>query len=226
MTILMTNIFGQNSVGVYMAVNNVFGLLPSTILRPTEEKIKDVFRQPMFELTINNSNLLGVYTASNKNGIIVPHIIRDDELDSLRMNIKNIDSSYQIGILKSLDNAFGNLVLCNDKGAIISSFLKEYKEEIQDILGVETTVFEFADNYLPGSIAIANNRGCVIHPLSNDSDVEMIGELLKVDEVDVSTVNRGIPYISSGALVNDEGGIFGLNCTGPEMQRMTLVLDL
>ena len=94
MTILMTNIFGQNSVGVYMAVNNIFGLLPSTILRPTEEKIKDVFRQPMFELTINNSNLLGVYTASNKNGIIVPHIIRDDELDSLRMNIKSIENLF------------------------------------------------------------------------------------------------------------------------------------
>ena len=226
MTILMTNIFGHNHVGVYMAVNNVFGLLPSTILSPTEEKIKDVFTQPMFELAINNSNLLGVYTASNKNGIIVPHIIRDDELESLEANIKNLDISYEIGILKSLDNAFGNLILCNDKGAIISSFLKEHKNKIEDILGVETMVYEFANNYLPGSIAIANNHGCVVHPLSSDSEIEIIGDLLKISEIDVSTVNRGIPYISSGALVNDKGGIFGLNCTGPEMQRMTLVLDL
>lgn len=226
MTILMTNIFGQNSVGVYMAVNNLFGLLPSRILSPTEEKIKDVFSQPMFELAINNSNLLGVYTASNKNGIIIPHIIRDDELESLRASIKQIDDSYQIGILKSLDNAFGNLILCNDKGAIISSFLKDYKSEIQEILGVETTIFEFANNYLPGSVAIANNHGCVVHPLSSDSEIKIIAELLKVDEVDVSTVNRGIPYISSGALANDKNGIFGLNCTGPEMQRMTLILDL
>ena len=209
-----------------MAVNNVFGLLPSTILSPTEEKIKDVFTQPMFELAINNSNLLGVYTASNKNGIIVPHIIRDDELESLEANIKTMDIHFEIGILKSLDNAFGNLILCNDKGAIISSFLKDHKNEIQDILGVETVVYEFANNYLPGSIAIANNNGCVVHPLSSDSEVEIIAEILKVSEIDVSTVNRGIPYISSGALVNDKGGIFGLNCTGPEMQRMTLVLDL
>jgi translation initiation factor 6 (eIF-6) len=47
-----------------------------------------------------------------------------------------------------------------------------------------------------------------------------------VDEIDVSTVNRGIPYLSSGAIVNDNSGIFGLECTGPEMQRMTLVLGL
>jgi len=226
MTILKYQIFSKNSVGVYLAVNNSFGLYPSTLLRPTVEKIKSTFKEPFFPISINNSNLIGVYTASNKNGIIVPHLIREDELQQLKMYSEEFNSGYQICVLKSIDNAFGNLILCNDKGAIISSFLKDYKEEIEDALKVDTVVYEFVNNYLPGSISLSNNKGCLVHPLSTDEEIEIISEILKVEETDVSTVNRGIPYLSSGAIVNDQSGIFGNQCTGPEMMRLTNVLML
>ena len=167
-----------------------------------------------------------MYIASNKYGIIVPHIIKDDELKSLKEILKERNFSSQIGVLKSIDNAFGNLILCNDKGAIISSFLNEYRKQIEDILNVETVVYEFADNYLPGSISLANNNGCLVHPLTTDEEIDYISSILKVEEVDVSTVNRGVPYLSSGAIVNDESGIFGVDCTGPEMMRITSVLQL
>jgi translation initiation factor 6 len=226
MTILKYQVFGGNSVGVYLAVNNSYGLYPSTLIRSTVEKIKSTFSEPFFPISIHNSSLLGVYTASNKNGIIVPHIIRDDELQKLKTYTKDLDVDHQIGVLKSLDNAFGNLILCNDKGAIISSFLKEYKNEIEDILNVETIVYEYVDINLPGSISVANNKGCLVHPLATDEEIEIITDILKVDETDVSTVNRGLPYLSSGAVVNDQSGIFGLRCTGPEMMRLTNVLVL
>ncbi len=226
MTILKYQIFGKNSVGVYLAVNNLFGLYPSTLLKPTVEKIESVFKVPFYPFSINNSNLIGVYTASNKYGIIVPHIIREDELQQLKMYSEELNSGYQIGILESLDNAFGNLILCNDKGAIISSFLKDYKELIEDTLKVETVVYEFVNNNLPGSISLTNNKGCLVHPLTTDEEIEIISEILKVEEADVSTVNRGFPYLSSGAIVNDQSGIFGNECTGPEMMRLTNVLML
>ena len=226
MTILKYQIFGKNSVGVYLAVNNSFGLYPSTLLKPAVEKIKSVFKVPLYPISINNSNLIGVYTASNKYGIIVPQIIREDELERLKIYSKKLNSGYQIGVLESLDNAFGNLILCNDKGAIISTFLKDYKDQIEDTLKVETVVYEFVNNYLPGSISISNNKGCLVHPLTTDDEIEIISEILKVEETDVSTVNRGIPYLSSGAVVNDQSGIFGNECTGPEMMRLTNVLML
>ena len=223
MPILRTQIFGRSLVGVYLTANNSYILYPSTLIKPLLKKFKTIFEQPFFPLTINNSNLLGVYTASNKYGIIVPHIIREDELNNLK---SYLDGSYNVGVLNSIDNAFGNLILCNDKGAIISSFLKNYKTTIEDILNVETVVYEFADYYLPGSISLANNYGCLIHPLSTDEEIENISSILKVKEVDVSTVNRGVPYLRSGAVVNDKSGIFGSECTGPEMMRITSVLGL
>ena len=137
----------------------------------------------------------------------------------------NGENSIEIGILKSLDNAYGNLILCNDKGAIISSLLRPYQEEIEQILNVETVVFDFAGSYLPGSIAIANNKGCLVHPLATYDEIDYISSILKV-ETDVSTINRGIPYLSGGAAVNDRAGVFGAMSTGPELMRLTSVLQI
>ncbi|MFX0104263.1 MAG: translation initiation factor IF-6 [Candidatus Hodarchaeota archaeon] len=223
MAIIRAQIFGRSLIGIFLTANNSYILYPPTLLKPLLKKFKTIFEEPFYPLTINNSNLLGVYSASNKYGMIVPHIIRDDEFNNLK---SFVNKSSQIGILKSTDNAFGNLILCNDKGAIISSFLKNYKKEIEDILNVETVIYEFANYYLPGSISLVNNYGCLVHPLSTDDEIEYISSVLKVDEVDVSTVNRGVPYLSSGAIVNDKSGIFGINCTGPEMMRITSVLQL
>ncbi|MHA2006870.1 MAG: translation initiation factor IF-6 [Promethearchaeota archaeon] len=226
MAILRSQVFGRSLIGVYLTANNSYVLYPPTLLKPILKKFKTIFKEPFYPLTINNSNLLGVYTASNKYGIIIPHIVQDDELIKLKQYLKEEKNSGQIAILKSIDNAFGNLILCNDNGAIISSFLKDYKKEIEDTLNVETIVYEFAHNYLPGSISLANNYGCLVHPLSTDDEIEYISSVLKVKEADVSTVNRGIPYLSSGAIVNDTSGIFGINCTGPEMMRITSILQL
>ena len=154
---------------------------------------------------------------------ILPHIIKDDELDMLKVHLRD---SIQIGIIDSIDNAFGNLILCNDKGAIISTFLEDYRKQIEDVLNVETVVYEFANCYLPGSISIANSYGCLVHPLAEDDEINYISSVLKVEETDVSTINRGIPYLSSGAVVNDNSGIFGAESTGPEMMRLSNVLHL
>jgi translation initiation factor 6 len=154
--------------------------------------------------------------------MVIPNIIKDDELEKLK---SYFDDSYQFGVLKSLDNAYGNLILRNDKGAIISSLLREYRKEIEDILNVETVVYDFAGTYLPGSVSIANNNGCLVHPLATDEEIEYISSILKV-ETDVSTINRGLPYLSGGAIVNDKSGIFGQDSTGPEMMRLTNILKI
>jgi translation initiation factor 6 len=223
MMIIRAQVFGRSLVGVYLTANNSFILYPPTLIKSLLKKFNTVFEIPFYPLTINNSTLLGVYIASNKYGIIVPDIIRDDELESLKTHLKD---STQIGVLKSIDNAFGNLILCNDKGAIISSFLENQRKEIEDILNVEVVVFEFADYYLPGSISLTNNYGCLVHPLATDSEIDNISSILKVEEIDVSTINRGVPYLSSGAIINDKSGIFGIDSTGPELMRLTSILNL
>lgn len=221
--IIKSQVFGRSLIGVYLSGNNSWIFYPPSILKPTLKKIRNTFEEPLCPLTINNSHLLGVYMVSNKSGVIVPDLMRDDELSLLK---SSINGEMNVGVLKSIDNAFGNLILCNDKGAIISTLLKNNKKEIEDVLNVETVVYEFAGSYLPGSISLANNHGCVVSPLANDDEIEFISSILKVNEIDVSTINRGMPYLSSGAVVNDKSGIFGVDSTGPEMMRLSNVLNL
>ncbi len=66
----------------------------------------------------------------------------------------------------------------------------------------------------------------MVSPLANDDEIDYLASILKVDEIDVSTINRGMPYLSSGAVVNDKSGIFGVDSTGPELHRIASVLRL
>lgn len=223
MAIIKFEILGRNTVGVFLEANNKFVLYPSNLQENILRKLRPVFEVPLYPLTINNSNLIGVYTASNKFGIILPEIMRDDEFEMLKSYVS--EDGISQAKMKALDNAYGNLILCNDKGAIISSLLKDKREEIEEILKVETVVYDFAGTVLPGSVGIANNHGCLVHPLARDDEIDYISSVLKV-ETDVSTVNRGIPYLSSGVIVNDRAGIFGRDSTGPEMMRLTNVLNI
>ncbi|MBY9007739.1 MAG: translation initiation factor IF-6 [Candidatus Lokiarchaeota archaeon] len=225
MTILKAQIFGGSLIGVYLEANNSYLLHPPDLIETYRDRFKKVFEIDFYPFTINNSRLIGVYSKSNYHGIILPSIIREDELIKLKKYSKERENSFEIGTLECGDNTFGNLILCNDKGAIISSLLKDQKKKIEEILGVETVIFDFAGSCLPGSIGLANNKGCLVHPLATDEEIEYISSILKV-ETDVSTINRGLPYLCSGAVVNDQSGIFGSFSTGPEMMRITNVLQL
>jgi translation initiation factor 6 len=225
--IVKDKLFGSVDLGVYMNLNNNFLLFPANT---PEEKLhsfhapfKQVENFSLFPMTINQSPLLGVYIASNSNGLLVPSLTSDSEIDEFQKICEKYDLSFKI--LESKDNALGNLILCNNNGAIISTELSSNIQEIQDILDVEVMILDYAKNRLPGSCGIANNKGCCVHPLVSEEEAEMITEILKVP-VDVSTINMGNPYIRAGALVNDFGGIFGYDSSGPELMRLTNVLEL
>jgi translation initiation factor 6 len=176
----------------------------------------------IIETFINGSAVVGSYIAMNSKGMIVPGIITDDELENLQ---NHIAKTFMITVLDAEDNAFGNLILCNDHGAIISPKLIDYKEIISKTLQVPVKVMEFANSQLPGACGLANNKGVLVHPMVNEVEAEIISEVLKVD-IDISTINCGIPFLGGGAVVNDNGGLFGRESTGPEIQRIMEILQL
>lgn len=227
MGILKEMLFGSTALGVYLAINNKILFCPKTI--PSEKLItihkafpKDF---PVAKILINQSSLLGSYIATNSNGILVPIIMSDSELDEMRSIFGEFNLSMNVSNLPLKDNAIGNLILCNDHGAVISKDLAGEVNLIKDVLDVEVLILNYASTHLPGSAGVANNLGCCVHPLVTDEEVEMIQDILKVP-VDVSTVNMGNPFLRAGAIINDFGGIFGKDTSGPEMMRMTNVLQL
>ncbi len=224
MPILKEIIYGNQEVGTYLALNNDYFLYPQKINPKIVEFIK--INRPeiiTIETFIAGSPVLGSFVAMNSYGMIVPDLIHDDELEFLQKNTKK---DFQITSISHEDNAFGNLILCNDKGAIISPKLEEAKEIIEKALNVPARVLRFAGSDLAGSCGLANNSGVLLHPMVTEEEAEIIGKTLHVDDVDVSTVNCGSPYLGGGVIVNDSVAIFGQNSTGPEMQRILEILNL
>ena len=223
MPILKEAIYGNQEVGTYLALNNDYFFYPQKINPRIVEFIKQVRPDIVtIETFIAGSPVIGSFVAMNSYGMIVPDLITDDELEILQKNTKK---EFQITSISLEDNAFGNLVLCNDKGAIISPKLEEARDIIEKALKVPTRVLRFADSDLAGSCGLANNSGVLVHPLITEEEAAIIEKTLQV-EIDVSTVNCGSPYLGGGAIVNDSIAIFGQDSTGPELQRIMEILDL
>jgi translation initiation factor 6 len=223
MPIKKENVFGGPNVGVYLAMNNAYFIHPPKINPKITEFAESIHPDIIsIESFIGGSSVVGSYIAMNSNGILLPHNTLEEEIELLK---RKMAQDFKITLLETEHNAFGNLILCNDKGAIISPKLGEAQDIIAEALGVPVQVLAFAGSDLPGSCGVANNKGVLVHPMISEADAQTVSDILQA-EIDVSTVNTGNPYLGGGAVVNDYGAIFGRDSTGPEIQRLIEILQL
>ncbi len=168
--------------------------------------------------SISRSRLTGLYTAGNSRGLLVPNSITDREksaLDEQDVDYLKVDSKL---------NAFGNLIVVNDKGAIVHPELESVKQEISEFLEVPVTTGKVAGIPNAGACVVANNQGAVIHRDADENDAEMVKEALEVKEVAVGTVNQGSPFVNSGLVASEQHAVTGSDTTGPEIGRIDRTL--
>ena len=197
---------GSENTGFYTVATNSYVLLP-----PDYQEM-EFFEADVVATKINNTNLVGLFSAGNSNCLLVPSEISQIEQDKLEesgVNYKVIDSNY---------NALGNLILCNDNGAVISEKISEYRKEIAEALEVEVEVADIK-GLNPGVSGVANSQGAVIHRNASEQDAITVKEALGLEDIDIGTVNMGSPFTGSGAAANDKHLLTGENTTGPEIGR-------
>lgn len=197
---------GSENTGFYTLATNSYVLVPPDHKRP------DFFDGEVVETKINRTNLIGLFAAGNSNCLLVPGEVSDIELERLD------ESGINYRVLESNYNALGNLILCNDQGALISEKLSEYRDEIEDALEVDVEIGDIK-GLNPGVCGIANSHGAVIHRDASEEDAVLVKEVLGLEDVDIGTVNMGSPFVGSGATSNDEDLLTGENTTGPEIGR-------
>jgi len=215
------DVFGSPNIGVYCFVNEVLALVPIGLTKKKIEKFMEYLHVNVFTCEINDSKLLGVFIASNSNGMVLPRIVKDYELK----RIKSI-TDLNVHILKTKKTALGNCILVNDYGAIVDpSFSNLTIKKLEDIFGVE--VVKGSINGLPyvGSLAVATNKGVMTHPSIKENEKKLIKEVLKVP-VEAGTINQGVPYIKSGLLVNTHGAIVGPLTTGAELLLISQMFNV
>jgi len=218
LTFEKTLIYGNPNIGVYVYTNELFSFIPKDAPEKLERIVASSLQVPVYRITLCQSPLIGVFSSGNSKGLILSKLVTDEELSLIKKLVKEEVNVMVIRNVK--ESAIGNLILANDKAAIISPLLpRTLCREIQDVLDVEVIIRAISGFPLVGSVAVVSNKGLLVNPLIKEEEIEELGDIFGV-KADVGTVNRGNIFLRSGIVVNSKGGIVGSETTGPELMRL------
>ncbi len=221
MAVYLLSIVGSASIGVYSLANDQFVVIPTMVPREKAERTAEWLKVKLVHTSIAGSVLAGALACANSNGMLLPRSVRDEELDAIKAVFEG-----NITIMETKKTAYGNLVLANDKGAVVDPRFKETEvRQIVDTLGVEAVSGEIAGLPYVGSLATVTNKGVLAHPMLTGEERKVLEDVLKVP-VDVGTINCGIPYVGTGLLGNKHAAVAGSMTTGPEMFIIGNALDV
>lgn len=208
------DIIGNPNVGVFILATDDVAIVPYNLLDEKMDIIKEALEVDVIKSSIAGSNLIGSLAVANSNGIVVtPHALDREikQLEDLGLNVAKIPGTY---------TAVGNIVACNDKGAIVSPFLDEDAIDVlSTTLDVDVEATSMVGSDIIGSLITVTNRGFLMGKNATESEVDFARDVFGV-EGDVGTVGRGISLVGACCLSNSNGAIVAKESTGPEMARV------
>lgn len=215
-----TTYFGNPWIGMFMKTNDRTTMLPIDSMKKLDDVVAKNLKTEIVRVSVDDSNLLGIYFAMNSNGIVVPNVMRENEIAVLRKCGLNVCVSQE------KHNAHGNNIAVNDKGGIINPYVsRKEAKAMEDVLGIELVPMSVAGYSTVGSSCIATNTGFLAHYRTGEEEMKDIKEALKV-EGSKGTANTGIGFVSYGVVVNRNGYIAGETTTAFELGRLEEALGL
>lgn len=219
MPVILSDIFGDPNVGIFSFANENIAILPAGMSAQKLESYEEALSIKACSIGIADSRLVGVYTSGNSNTILLPYIATEVEVSKLR------SIGQKVAVLQEKRTALGNIILCNDYGAIIDPRLKpKTVSAIEKALKVPAQTGTVGGLPQVGSLAIASNKGVLANPVIYESEKKHISEALRVP-VSVGTINSGVPYPRAGIVVNSRGAVVGSHTLGSELLTVSSVFQ-
>jgi translation initiation factor 6 len=206
------DVYRSPNIGIFLKANDNFLFIPKGFADSKAEKLQSFLNVQCVRASIAQTRLLGPLSVINNNGIVVPRIAEDYEVQELK---KATDMNVERVQLKM--TALGNLIVANDRAGLASPIIpKESLRQIQDVLGVPVEHMSIDTYHQVGALVVSTNVGAVVHPKTSEREMDLIKESLKVD-VEAATVNGGVPFVASGVIANSKSAVVGTLTTGPEL---------
>lgn len=220
MAIYRYTFYKSPNIGIFVKTNDSLVLIPHGFADTKSEKLAEYLEVREARASIAGTRLLGPMSVMNNNGILLPSIASDEEVESIRqasqLNVERVDSRF---------TAIGNLVAANDNGAVVSPLFRgEIDRQVQDVLGVPAYTMGVGGFVQAGSMIVATNGGAGVTPRASEDEVKQVSEILQVP-ADAVTVNGGMPFLSSGIVANSKSVVVGTLTSGPELIMMSRVFQ-
>ena len=204
-------------MGVYAACNDDIAVVPRGSPPKFTDLVGRTLKVQVLEASIAGTTLLGSLLCMNSRGMIVTDEISTREFEALE---KAVDGHLDVAEVGHRLNAFGNTVLANDYGALVHpDYEEEIRAVIEEVMEVKVSPAKLAGSGLVGASGLATNRGALLHPKSTLEEREEAKRVLGVP-LNISTANRGCPYLRASVLVNAHGAVVGRNTTTVEIDRI------
>ena len=215
MPMILSDIFGDPNVGVFSFANEKIAILPAGMSPKKLANYEEALGIEACAVGIADSRLVGVYVSGNSNALLLPYIATNEEVYKLQ------STGNKITILLEKRTALGNIILCNDYGAVVDPRLRSKTvSDIEKALKVPVEPGTIGGLPQVGSLATASNKGVLVNPIINEFEKRHLSEVLKVP-VTIGTVNSGIPYPKSGIVVNSKGAVVGSHTLGSELLTLS-----
>lgn len=207
------NFNGDPNLGFYTIPTDEFCIVGNNLTKKNIEKIKEILKVDVVRASISGSELVGLFSTANKNGIVLPRIAKDKEVKYFKK------LGWNVYVADVKQTALGNLILVNDKGCVISRELEKIKKELEECLGVPVRVGTIAGLDVVGSAGFVTNQGLLVHRDCKEKEMKILEKTLKV-EGDIGTVSFGSPFVGASIVANSNGFLVSEQTTGPELQRI------
>ncbi|HEY7734051.1 MAG TPA: translation initiation factor IF-6 [Nitrososphaera sp.] len=206
------------NIGIFVKANDTLIVVPYGFAETKTKKLAEYLQVSEVYASVAGTRLLGPMTVMNNNGILLPSLASDEEVQLLRqaskLNVERADSRF---------TAVGNLIAANDNGAIVSPLLDgQVGQQVQDVLGVPVHSMTVGGFVQAGSMIIATNGGAGVHPKATEEEINTVSEVLQVPAEPV-TVNGGVPFLSSGVIANTNAVVVGSMTSGPELIMLSRI---
>ena len=220
MPVVLSDVFGDPNVGIFSFANEKLAILPAGVGSKKLASFKQALGVDAYAVGIADSRLVGVYVTGNSNSIIVPYITSDLEVKMLKA------TGARVEVLFERRTALGNVVLCNDYGAVLDPRLKTPTvDTINKVLDVPVSTATIGGLPHVGALATASNNGVLANPVIVESEMRKISQALGVP-VEKGTVNSGVPYPKCGIVVNSRGAVVGSSTLGAELLALSRVFQM
>lgn len=217
------NFEGSSEIGAYAKLTNTYILIGKSVNRHFYSTFQENMDIPICETLINTIPTVGSLCTANKNGLLLPYTTTDSEMQHIR---NSLPENVKIRRVEERLNALGNVILANDRMALLHPEInKETEDIIADVLKVEVIRMSLGEESLVGTFGCLNNIGLLVHPGVKHEEIEELSNILEVQVV-AGTINKGQPSVGGGIIVNDWIGYVGYRSTVHERTVLDNVFGL